>query len=59
MKYSEFRRWLKQQGVEFVRSSGSSHHLIRYNGKTSVFADHGSKEMKEPVRKKILKDLGL
>jgi mRNA interferase HicA len=58
MKYSEFRRWLKQQGVEFVRSSGS-HHLIRYNGRTSVFADHGSKEIKEPVRKKIIKDLGL
>jgi mRNA interferase HicA len=44
--------------VEFIRSSGS-HNLIRYNGRTSIFADHGSKEIKEPVRKKIIKDLGL
>ncbi len=58
MKYSEFRRWLKQQGVEFVRSAGS-HNLLRYKGRTSVFPDHGSKEMSEPLRKKIIKDLGL
>jgi mRNA interferase HicA len=58
VKYSEFRRWLVRQGVEFVRSSGS-HWLIRYGGRSSVFPDHGSKEIKEPLRKKIIKDLGL
>ncbi|WP_369072847.1 type II toxin-antitoxin system HicA family toxin [Komagataeibacter europaeus] len=29
------------------------------NGKRSVFPDHGSKEMPEGLRKKIMKDLGL
>lgn len=58
MKYNEFMRWLKRQGVEFERGKGS-HQILRYDGKTSVFPSHGSKEMKEPVRRKILKDLGL
>lgn len=58
MKYSEFRRWLLRQGVMFEPGRGS-HQLLRFNGKTSVFPSHGSKEMPEPLRKKILKDLGL
>ena len=58
MKYSEFRRWLKAQGVEFENAKGS-HFKLHYNGKQTVFADHGSKEMKEPTRKGIIKQLGL
>ncbi|MFW5407042.1 type II toxin-antitoxin system HicA family toxin [Pectobacterium brasiliense] len=60
MKYSEFRRWLLKQGAEFKKSpGGSSHQKVSINGKSSVFPDHGSKEMPEPLRKKIIKDLGL
>jgi mRNA interferase HicA len=59
MKYSEFRRWLKAQGVEFEKGKGGSHFKIHYKGNHSVFADHGSKEMKEPTRKGIIKQLGL
>ncbi|MDI3371671.1 type II toxin-antitoxin system HicA family toxin [Pseudomonas viridiflava] len=59
MKYSEFRRWLKARGVIFEAGKGTSHFKIYYNGKQTVFADHGSKEMKEPTRKGIIKQLGL
>ena len=58
MKYSEFRRWLGRQGVTFESGKGS-HQLLRYKGRTSVFPNHGSREMSETLRKKILKDLGL
>ncbi|KRE87909.1 mRNA interferase [Rhodanobacter sp. Soil772] len=58
MKYSEFIRWLKRQGVTFEPGKGS-HQLVRYRGRTSVCPSHGSKEMPEPLRKAILKDLGL
>ncbi|EGB2526572.1 type II toxin-antitoxin system HicA family toxin [Salmonella enterica] len=60
MKYSEFRRWLLKQGAEITRApGGGSHHKVRLKGRQTIFPDHGSKEMPEPLRKKILKDLGL
>jgi mRNA interferase HicA len=58
MKYSEFIRWLRAQGVQFDRQRGS-HQLVRLNDRTSVVPNHGSKEIPEPLRKKIMKDLGL
>ncbi|EPG4502233.1 type II toxin-antitoxin system HicA family toxin [Citrobacter freundii] len=60
VKYSEFRRWLVQQGAEFKKApGGGSHQKVSLNGMRSIFPDHGSKEMPEPLRKKIMKDLGL
>jgi mRNA interferase HicA len=58
MKYSEFIRWLRAQGVSFERQRGS-HQFVKFNGKTSVVPNHGSKEISESLRKSILKDLGL
>lgn len=58
MKYSEFRRWLKSRGVEFTPAKGS-HFKVTFNGKTTIFPDHGSKEMPEGLRKSIVKQLGL
>lgn len=58
MKCSEFRRWLMAQGVEFKPAKGS-HFKVYLNGKSTVFADHGSKEMHEGLRKTIIKQLGL
>jgi len=58
MKYSEFIRWLRTQGVMFDRQRGS-HQFLKYKGKTSVVLNHGAKEMPEPLRRKIMKDLGL
>ncbi|MBS9438300.1 type II toxin-antitoxin system HicA family toxin [Photorhabdus noenieputensis] len=60
MKYSEFRRWLISQGVLIEKArGGGSHRKVSINGKSLVFPDHGSKEIPEPLRKKIMKDLGL
>jgi mRNA interferase HicA len=58
MKYSEFKRRLQRQGVTFEPGKGS-HKTLRLNGKRSTFPDHGAKEMPEPLRKAILRDLGL
>ncbi|KLU26655.1 mRNA interferase [Caballeronia mineralivorans PML1(12)] len=44
MKYSEFRKWLKNQGAEFKPAKGS-HFRVILNGKTTIFPDHGSREM--------------
>jgi mRNA interferase HicA len=58
VKYSEFRRWLKRQGVTFEPGKGS-HFKATHRGTTTIFPDHGSKEMPEPLRKAIVKQLGL
>ena len=58
MKYSEFKRWLIQQGVELESGKGS-HMKATLNGKQSVFPFHGSKEIGEGLRRKIMKDLCL
>lgn len=58
MKYSEFIRWLRSQGVVFERQKGS-HLFVKFSGNTSVVPNHGGKEVPESLRKKILKDLGL
>lgn len=59
MKSSEFRRWLKAQGVTFEAVKGSHFKIIAPNGNRSTFADHGSKEIPEPTRKAIIKQLAL
>lgn len=59
MKYSQFERWLKKQGVQFSKSATGSHFHISYNGKETIFPRHGSKEIPEPLRKAIIKQLGL
>lgn len=58
MKYSEFKRWLTQQGVEFQPGKGS-HLIASINGKQTTVPYHGSKEIGEGLRRKIQKDLGL
>jgi mRNA interferase HicA len=58
MKYSEFRRWLSKQGATFSPGKGS-HFKVTLNGKTTVFPDHGSKEIGTGLVSKIKKDLGM
>ncbi|WET42673.1 type II toxin-antitoxin system HicA family toxin [Citrobacter enshiensis] len=57
MKQSELRRWLESQGVEVT--NGANHLKLRYHGKRSVMPRHPGDEIKEPLRKAILKQLGL
>lgn len=58
MKYSEFRRWLQQQGAIFTPTKGS-HWKVTLNGRISIFPDHGAKEIPKPLVHAIKKDLGL
>ncbi len=57
MKQSEFRRWLESQGVDVA--NGRNHLKLRFHGRRSVMPRHPSEEIKEPLRKAILKQLGL
>ncbi|MBC3503569.1 type II toxin-antitoxin system HicA family toxin [Pseudomonas sp. SWRI59] len=59
MSYNEFKRWLKARGVRFESLNGTSHFKIYFEGKQTIFPDHGAKEMKEGTRKGIIKQLGL
>lgn len=59
MSYNEFKRWLLQHDVVFVRKAKGSHWIIARGDKKSVFPDHKSKEIPEGTRLKIKKDLGL
>ncbi|MDR1463634.1 MAG: type II toxin-antitoxin system HicA family toxin [Azoarcus sp.] len=45
MKYSEFRRYLKSLGAVFTPAHGS-HFRVTLNGKSTIFPDHGAKEIK-------------
>jgi mRNA interferase HicA len=58
MSYTEFRRWLAQQGAEFTPAKGS-HFRVSLNGRKTIFPDHGRKEIGTGLVQKIKKDLGL
>ncbi len=58
MKYSEFRRWLRQQGAVFSSAKGS-HWKVTLNGRKTIFPDHGAKEIPKSLVNSIKKDLGL
>ena len=58
MKYSEFKRWLEQQGVIFTVGKGSHLHA-ELKGKKSILPFHGAKEIPDPLVNRIKKDLGL
>ncbi|SAL27081.1 YcfA-like protein [Caballeronia terrestris] len=58
MKYSGFRKWLKDQGAMFVPVKGS-HFRVTLDGKTTIFLDHGSKVVGTGLVEWIKKQLGL
>lgn len=59
MKYSEFHRKIVKAGWKFSHATGS-HYFYFKNGKLSEpIPFHGSKEIPEPLRKKITKSLGV
>lgn len=60
MKYSEFRRWLRRQGVKLeAHKSGNSHFKATLGDRMTVFPDHSSKEIGTGLVNKIKKDPGL
>lgn len=48
MKYSEFKRWLEQQGAILHPAKGS-HFKAMLNGRQTIFPNHGAKEMPKPL----------
>lgn len=58
MKYSEFRKWLIKQGATFVPAKGS-HFRVTLGDKSTIFPDHGSKEIGTGLVEAIKKQLGL
>lgn len=59
MSYNEFWRYLVKKGVYMQRRGAGSHMIICLGDKCTVFPNHGSKEIPNGTRQKILKDLGL
>ncbi len=59
VKYSEFHRSIKKNGWKFDHSEGS-HYFYKKNGVLSEpIPFHGAKEIYEPLRKKIAKNMGI
>lgn len=58
MKSSEFHRKVKKNGWKHVRTEGS-HYIYEKDGRTYPVPFHGAKEMYEPLRKTIVKEMGL
>ena len=59
MKYSEFHRKIVKSGWKFVSATGS-HYFYEKDGKLSQPVPfHGSKEIGEGLRKKLIRELGL
>ncbi|MCM2362452.1 type II toxin-antitoxin system HicA family toxin [Pseudomonas sp. SR18] len=50
---------MKAHGVTFELGIGSHFKVTALNSNKTTFADHGGKEMPEPTRKAIIKQLGL
>lgn len=58
MKYSEFRKWLRDQGAEFIPAKGS-HFRVTLRGRSTIMPFHGSSEMGRGLVEAIKKQLGL
>lgn len=49
---------LERLGAKFTPGRGS-HYKVSLNGRTTIFPDHGAKEMGKGLEERIKKDLGL
>lgn len=60
MKYSEFKKWLKEHGCSFKEAKGKGGHItIHYKGRKTVMPFHGSKEIGTGLVHAIKRQLGL
>ncbi len=62
VKYSEFKKWLKEQGCTFEEGKGhgkGSHLTVYHNDKSTHIPYHASKEVRNGTYYAILKQLGL
>lgn len=57
MKYAEFHRMILKAGWRFVKAEGS-HYFYYKDGRLSPpIPYHGAKEIYEPLRRKIARDM--
>ena len=59
MKYSEFHRKIIKKGWRYVRATGSHYFYEKDGVESPPIPFHGSKEIFEPLRKAIEKQLGM
>lgn len=57
MKFNEFERWLRSQGVQF--KNGKKHYKLSLGDRRSTFPRHQTQDVGDTLRKMILKQLGL
>ena len=58
MKSSELHRLIKRSGWKHLKTEGS-HYIYEKDGFKYPVPYHGSKEVPEGLRKKMIKDMGL
>ena len=58
MKYSEFHRKIRKNGWKYLKAEGS-HYIYQKDGRNYPVPFHGAKEMSEPLRKSIIKEMEL
>ena len=60
MKSSEFHRIIQRSKKwKYLEAEGSHYIYMNIEGKRYAVPFHGSKEIAEPLRKKIAKDMGV
>jgi predicted RNA binding protein YcfA (HicA-like mRNA interferase family) len=59
MKYSEFHRKIVKNGWKYSHAEGSHYFYIKNGIQSEPVPFHGTKEIFEPLRKKIEKSMGL
>lgn len=59
MKYSEFHRKIKKAGWTFDHAVGSHYFYIKDGVLSEPVPFHNSKEIPEPLRKKIATNMGV
>lgn len=59
MKYSEFHRKIVQNGWKYSHAEGSHYFYTKAGVLSEPVPFHGSKEMSDPLVKKISKSMGL
>lgn len=59
MKYKEFHRKIKAAGWKFDHAEGSHYFYIRDGELSEPVPYHGAKEIPEPLRRKIARNMGI
>jgi len=59
MKYTEFHRLIERNGWKFSHATGSHYFYIKDGKLSPPVPFHGAKEIYEPLRRSIAREMGL